>query len=311
MEKPILVVAIGGNALLQRGELMSCDNQRKSIEVTAKSLAKLYERYRLVIVHGNGPQVGLLALQNLSYRDCPPYPLDILGAETQGMVGCLMQQGIKKELPFANITTLITQVMIDANDPAIDNPSKFIGPVYDKETALKMAEQYDWTIKPDGDYWRRVVPSPAPSSIMETDAIKSLLDKDHIVICGGGGGAPIVANGADIKGFEAVIDKDATAALLAKEIGASELLILTDGSHVYLDWGKPSARPISDVSVSEMGTYSFAAGSMGPKVDACCEFAKTDGGVGNIGDLYQAIDVMERRTGTHIHPDTFGDCSPN
>lgn len=302
MEKPILVVAVGGNALLQRGELMSCENQKKSIESTAQSLAKLHEKYRLVIVHGNGPQVGLLALQNLSYKDCPPYPLDVLGAETQGMVGYLMQQGIKKELPNKAVTTLVTQVMVDASDPAIADPSKFIGPIYDKETAHKLAEQYNWTVKADGDYWRRVVPSPAPAKIMESDAIKTLLEKDHIVICGGGGGAPIIKNGPDIEGFEAVIDKDATAALLAKEIGAAELLILTDGSHVCVNWGLPTERKLTDVTVNEMKGYEFAAGSMGPKVDACCDFAEQTGGTGNIGDLYQAIDVMNRTTGTRIYP---------
>ncbi len=302
MEKPILVVAVGGNALLQRGELMSCDNQKKSIESTARSLAKLHEKYRLVIVHGNGPQVGLLALQNLSYRDCPPYPLDVLGAETQGMVGYLMQQAIKKELPNKDVTTLVTQVMVDANDPAIADPSKFIGPIYDKETAQKLAKEHNWTIKPDGDYWRRVVPSPAPAKIIESHAIKCLLDNDHIVVCGGGGGAPVVKNGPDIEGFEAVIDKDATASLLAKEIGAAELLILTDGSHVCVDWGTPNEKPLTDVTVDEMRNYSFAAGSMGPKVNACCEFAEQTGGTGNIGDLYQAIDVMNRKTGTRIYP---------
>lgn len=301
MDKPILVVAVGGNALLQRGELMSCDNQRKSIAATAQSLAKLHEKYRLVIVHGNGPQVGLLALQNLAYRDCPPYPMDVLGAETQGMIGYLMQQGIKKELPHTEITALVTQVMVDANDPSIADPSKFIGPVYDRETAEKLAAEHGWTIKADGDYWRRVVPSPAPMKVMETNAIKCLLDRDHIVICGGGGGAPVVKNGPDIEGFEAVIDKDATAAMLAKEIGAAELLILTDGTHVCVDWGKPNERPLTDVTVAEMRGYSFAAGSMGPKVDACCAFAESTGGVGNIGDLYHALDVMNRTTGTRIY----------
>lgn len=300
MIKPVLVVAIGGNALLQRGEIMSCDNQRKSIEATAKSLAKLHEKYRLVIVHGNGPQVGLLALQNLAYRDCPPYPMDVLGAETQGMIGYLMQQGIKKELPHAEVTTLVTQVMVDSNDPSIADPSKFIGPVYDKETAEKLAAENGWTIKPDGEYWRRVVPSPAPIKALESDAIKCLLARDHIVICGGGGGAPVVSNGATIQGFEAVIDKDATAAMIAKEIGAQELLILTDGLHVCLNWGTPNQRALTDVTVEEMRGYEFAAGSMGPKVDACCDFAESTGGVGNIGDLYHALDVMNRVSGTHI-----------
>ena len=302
MEKPILVVAIGGNALLQRGELMSCENQKKSIDTTAHSLAKLHEKYRLVIVHGNGPQVGLLALQNLSYRDCPPYPLDVLGAETQGMVGYLLQQSIKNALPGKKVTTLVTQVMVDSKDPAIADPSKFIGPVYDKKTAHKLAEQHGWTVKPDGDYWRRVVPSPAPSRIMESEAIKDLLKQDHIVICGGGGGAPVVKKDNSIEGFEAVIDKDATAALLAKEINAAELLILTDGKHVYQDWGKPSERPLTDTTVREISEFTFAAGSMGPKVDACCNFAEQTGGIGNIGDLHEAIDVMNRVSGTRIHP---------
>ncbi|MBO9482890.1 carbamate kinase [Salinisphaera sp. G21_0] len=301
MDKPILVVAIGGNALLQRGELMSCENQRKSVAATAQSLAKLSENYRLVIVHGNGPQVGLLALQNLSYRDCPPYPMDVLGAETQGMIGYLLEQGIRKELPQAEVTTLVTQVLVDANDPSIADPSKFIGPVYDRETAEKLAAEHGWTIKPDGAYWRRVVPSPAPVKVMETDAIKCLLDRNHIVICGGGGGVPVVKNGPDIEGFEAVIDKDATASMLAQEIGAAELLILTDGAHVCVDWGKPSERPLTDVTVAEMRGYAFAAGSMGPKVDACCAFAEKTGGIGNIGDLYHALDVMNRTTGTRIH----------
>ena len=302
MEKPILVVAIGGNALLQRGELMSCENQKKSVETTAHSLAKLHEKYRLVIVHGNGPQVGLLALQNLSYRDCPPYPLDVLGAETQGMIGYLLQQGIKNKLPGQNVTTLVTQVMVDSNDPAIADPSKFIGPIYDKKTAHQLAEQYGWSIKPDGDYWRRVVPSPMPTRIMESDAIKALLEQDHIVICGGGGGAPVVKTDSKVEGFEAVIDKDATAALLAKGIGAAELLILTDGKFVYQDWGKPNACPLKDVTVNEISKLAFAAGSMGPKVDACCDFAEQTGGIGNIGDLHEAVEIMNRESGTRIHP---------
>jgi len=299
MNKPILVVAVGGNALLQRGEVMSCDNQKKSIAATSDALAKLHEKYRLVIVHGNGPQVGLLALQNLAYKDCPAYPFDVLGSETQGMVGYLMQQSLKNRLPKKNITTVLTQVAVDENDPAIADPSKFIGPVYDKETAVSLAEENNWVIKPDGDKWRRVVPSPAPKRIVESDAIKCLLEQDHIVICGGGGGAPVIDNNNELAGFEAVIDKDMTASLIAKEIGASDLLILTDGSHACVDWGLPTERKLEAVTIKEIRQYPFAAGSMGPKVDACCNFAET-GGTGHIGDLYQAIDVMSGTTGTHI-----------
>ncbi|MGI9277410.1 MAG: carbamate kinase [Endozoicomonas sp.] len=232
---------------------------------------------------------------------CRQYLVMQMLAETQGMIGYLLQQGIKKELPAEEVTTLVSQVMVDANDPAIANPSKFIGPVYDKETAHQLAEKYNWTIKPDGDYWRRVVPSPAPVKIMESHAIKYLLEQDHVVICGGGGGAPVVRNGDELEGFEAVIDKDMTASLLAKEIGAAELLILTDGSHVCVDWGQPTERPLTHVTVDEMRNYSFAAGSMGPKVDPSCIFAGETGGVANIGDLHQAVAVMNRDTGTHIY----------
>ncbi|GLO59520.1 carbamate kinase [Vibrio sp. MACH09] len=299
MDKPILVVAVGGNALLQRGEIMSCDNQKKSISATSEALAKLHEKYRLVVVHGNGPQVGLLALQNLAYKDCPPYPFDVLGSETQGMIGYLMQQNLKNVLPKKNITTVLTQVAVDENDPAIADPSKFIGPVYSKEDAMALAEENNWVIKPDGDMWRRVVPSPAPKTIIEAEAIKCLLAQDHIVICGGGGGAPVIQNGEHLTGFEAVIDKDMTASLIAQEIGASDLLILTDGSHACVDWGLPTERKLEAVTIEEISQYSFAAGSMKPKVEACCHFAQT-GGTGHIGDLYQAVDVMDKATGTHI-----------
>jgi carbamate kinase len=301
MKKPILVVAVGGNALLQRGQVMSCDNQRKSVETTAIALAKLHEQYSLVVVHGNGPQVGLLALQNLAYPDCPPYPLDVLGAETQGMIGYLMQQSLRNNLPYANVTTVLTQTIVNADDPAISDPNKFIGPVYDKETAIALAEQHNWVIKPDGNKWRRVVPSPSPQGIVEAPAIKCLLEQDHIVICGGGGGAPVLQSGARLIGFEAVVDKDMIAALIAREIGAAELLILTDGSHACVDWGKPTERRLDAVTVTEISQYQFAKGSMQPKIDACCNFAKA-GGTAHIGDLYQALDVMSQATGTHIYP---------
>ncbi len=300
MSKPIIVIAVGGNALLQRGEVMSCDNQKKSIEITAESIAKLHQDYRVVIVHGNGPQVGLLALQNLAYKDCPPYPFDVLGAETQGMIGYLMQQSIKNKLPNANIATLLTQVAVNADDPAVQDPNKFIGPVYDKEEAEKLAAENNWSIKPDGDKWRRVVPSPLPHKIIEADTIKNLLDNDHIVICGGGGGAPVIEENGQLKGFEAVIDKDMTAELVAESIGADHLVILTDGTHACVNWNTPDEIKLTDVTVEEMEDYEFAAGSMGPKVDACCKFAKNTGNVGHIGDLHLALDIMEGKSGTHI-----------
>ncbi|MGF1874499.1 carbamate kinase [Photobacterium frigidiphilum] len=298
--KPIIVVAVGGNALLQRGELMSYDNQFNNIAVATQALAKLSEKYQVVIVHGNGPQVGLLALQNLAYSDAPPYPLDVLGAETQGMIGYMMAQGLKRSAPNGNFSTLLTQVIVDENDPAFAEPNKFIGPVYDQQTAEDKAQQFGWTIKPDGQYWRRVVPSPKPQHILELDCIRTLLAADHTVICCGGGGCPVIetANGYD--GIEAVIDKDLSAAMLAKELGAQHFLILTDGDNVCVDWGTPTEKPLHHVTVKELNQYTFAAGSMAPKVDACCEFALETLGTGHIGSLHKAYEIMMEQSGTHI-----------
>ncbi|MEZ8296580.1 carbamate kinase [Vibrio splendidus] len=292
MSKPIIVVAVGGNALLQRGEVMSCENQKKSIAKTASSLAELSKDYRLVVVHGNGPQVGLLSLQNNAYKDCPPYPFDVLGAETQGMIGYLIQQGLNAAIKDRFTTTILTRIVIDENDPAIADPAKFIGPIYTEEQAKQLAEANQWVVKPDGVHWRRVVPSPSPKEVLEIKAIKDLLEKEHLIICGGGGGAPVVEKDGAYVGFEAVIDKDMTAALIAEEIGAEHLLILTDGSHVCLDWGTPKEEKLENVSVEQMKKYTFPAGSMGPKVDACCQFVEKTKQHGYIGDLSSQGDRM-------------------
>ncbi|MDN3628932.1 carbamate kinase [Vibrio lentus] len=301
MSKPIIVVAVGGNALLQRGEVMSCENQKKSIAQTASSLAELSKDYRLVVVHGNGPQVGLLSLQNNAYKDCPPYPFDVLGAETQGMIGYLIQQGLNAAIQDRFTTTILTRIVIDENDPAIADPTKFIGPVYTEEQAKQLAETNQWIVKPDGAHWRRVVPSPSPKEVLEIKAIKDLLENEHLIICGGGGGAPVVEKDGAYVGFEAVIDKDMTAALIAEEIGAEHLLILTDGSHVCLDWGTPKEEKLENVSVAQMKKYTFPAGSMGPKVDACCLFVEKTKQHGHIGDLSSALEIIEGKTGTHIN----------
>lgn len=300
MLKPIIVVAVGGNALLQRGEVMSCENQQKSIDQTAGSLAELSKDYRLVVVHGNGPQVGLLSLQNDAYKGCPSYPFDVLGAETQGMIGYLIQQGLNAAIKDRYTTTILTRIVVDENDPAILDPTKFIGPVYTEDQARELAEHNNWIVKPDGVHWRRVVPSPSPKEVLEIKAIKDLLEKEHLIICGGGGGAPVVEKGDAYVGFEAVIDKDMTAALIAEEIGAEHLLILTDGTHVCLDWGTPKEEKLENVSVKEMRGYNFPAGSMGPKVDACCQFVEKTGQNGHIGDLSCALEIIEGRSGTHI-----------
>ncbi|MFZ3511559.1 carbamate kinase [Vibrio harveyi] len=302
MSKPIIVVAVGGNALLQRGEVMSCENQQKSIAQTATSLAELSKNYRLVIVHGNGPQVGLLSLQNNAYKDCPPYPFDVLGAETQGMIGYLIQQGLNAAIEDRYTTTILTRIVVDENDPAVADPSKFIGPVYTEEQAKQLAEANHWVVKPDGSHWRRVVPSPKPQEILEIKAIKDLLEKEHLIICGGGGGAPVIEKDGAYVGFEAVIDKDMTAALIAEQIGAEHLLILTDGSHVCLNWGTPQEQKLENVTIEQMKQYSFPAGSMGPKVDACCQFVEKTGQSGHIGDLSFALEIIEGKSGTHIQP---------
>ena len=300
MSKPIIVVAVGGNALLQRGEVMSCENQQKSIAQTASSLAELSKNYRLVIVHGNGPQVGLLSLQNNAYKDCPPYPFDVLGAETQGMIGYLIQQGLNAAIEDRYTTTILTRIVVDENDPAVADPSKFIGPVYTEEQAKQLAEANHWVVKPDGSHWRRVVPSPKPQEILEIKAIKDLLEKEHLIICGGGGGAPVIEKDGAYVGFEAVIDKDMTAALIAEQIGAEHLLILTDGTHVCLDWGTPQEQKLENVTIEQMKQYSFPAGSMEPKVDACCQFVEKTGQSGHIGDLSFALEIIEGKSGTHI-----------
>ncbi|MEH0710977.1 carbamate kinase [Vibrio owensii] len=300
MSKPIIVVAVGGNALLQRGEVMSCENQQKSIAQTASSLAELSKNYRLVIVHGNGPQVGLLSLQNNAYKDCPPYPFDVLGAETQGMIGYLIQQGLNAAIEDRYTTTILTRIVVDENDPAVTDPSKFIGPVYTEEQAKQLAEENHWVVKPDGAHWRRVVPSPKPQEILEIKAIKDLLEKEHLIICGGGGGAPVIEKDGAYVGFEAVIDKDMTAALIAEQIGAEHLLILTDGTHVCLNWGTPQEQKLENVTIEQMKQYSFPAGSMGPKVDACCQFVEKTGQSGHIGDLSFALEIIEGKSGTHI-----------
>ncbi|AJR05282.1 carbamate kinase [Photobacterium gaetbulicola] len=300
-DKPIIVVAVGGNALLQRGEQMSYENQANNIDIASAALAKLSEDYKVVIVHGNGPQVGLLALQNLAYTDAPPYPLDVLGAETQGMIGYMMMQGLRKYMPSRKVSTIVTQISVDKNDPAFRDPNKFIGPVYDKETALAKSTQYGWQIKPDGEYWRRVVASPFPKGIVEIDSIRTLLNAGHTVICCGGGGCPVIDNEGEINGVEAVIDKDFSAATLAKQLSAEHFLILTDGEYVCVDWGKPTEQPLYDVSVDQIQQYTFAAGSMAPKVAACCDFASHTSGIGHIGSLHKASEIMASRSGTHIH----------
>ncbi|EOT7377579.1 carbamate kinase [Enterobacter cloacae] len=298
--KPTLVVALGGNALLKRGEPLEAEIQRKNIDLAARTIAGLTEQWRVVLVHGNGPQVGLLALQNSAYDKVAPYPLDVLGAESQGMIGYMLQQALKNSLPQREVSVLLTQVEVDADDPAFSNPTKYIGPVYSEAQAKTLQAEKGWVFKADGSYFRRVVPSPQPKRIVESDAIAALIQRDHLVICNGGGGVPVVENANGYHGIEAVIDKDLSAALLARQIEADALLILTDADAVYLDWGKPTQRPLAQVTPELLKGMAFDAGSMGPKVAACREFVEACNGIAGIGALADGAEILAGEKGTLI-----------
>ncbi|CAM2882501.1 carbamate kinase [Vibrio ordalii] len=303
MSKQTVVVALGGNALLRRGQPLEADVQRRNIEIAVKTISEIAKHYNVVLVHGNGPQVGLLALQGLEYKKVAPYPLDVLGSETQGMIGYMLMQEFKNMLPERNISCMLTQMMVDPKDPAFANPTKPIGPVYQEAEARELAEKYHWTVKPDGQYFRRVVPSPQPIGIVEHDAISQLISAGHLVICTGGGGIPVKRENGKLVGVEAVIDKDMSAAFLAKQLNADALLILTDADAVYLDWGKPTQHALRSTTPSELANYQFDAGSMGPKIEASCEFIQQGGKVVGIGALEDGLSILEGTAGTNITRD--------
>ncbi|MGU9854733.1 carbamate kinase [Pseudomonas sp. KBW05] len=297
-----IVVALGGNALLRRGEPMTADNQRANIRIATEQIAKIHPGNELVIAHGNGPQVGLLSLQAAAYTQVSPYPLDVLGAETEGMIGYIIEQELGNlldfEVPFA---TLLTQVEVDANDPAFKNPTKPIGPVYSKAEAEKLAAEKGWAIAPDGDKYRRVVASPRPKRIFEIRPIKWLLEKSSIVICAGGGGIPTMyGEDGKLKGIEAVIDKDLCSSLLASQLEADLLVIATDVNAAFIDYGKPTQKAIGQAHPDEIEKLGFAAGSMGPKVQAACEFARKTGKTAVIGSLSDIEAIVQGSAGTRI-----------
>jgi carbamate kinase len=299
-----VVVALGGNALLKRGEPMTADVQRENVKVAARALAPVALEHELVLSHGNGPQVGLLALQADAYKEVEAYPLDVLGAQTQGMIGYMIEQELGNLLPFEKpFATLLTMVEVDPNDPAFQNPTKFVGPVYEKEVAEKLAAEKGWAIKQDGDMWRRVVPSPLPKRIFEHQPIHWLLAHGAIVICAGGGGIPTMYDPDKVRtlvGVEAVIDKDWCTALLAREVDADLYLMATDVDGVYLDWGTPNSRKIGRISFEELESYEFAAGSMGPKVSAACAFARATGNRAAIGALADIEAIVAGEAGTNV-----------
>lgn len=297
-----IVVAFGGNALLRRGEALTAENQRRNAQAAVAALVPLTAAHTLVITHGNGPQVGLLALQAAAYAPEEPYPLDLLDAESEGMIGYLIAQELANALPRdQRCATLLTRIEIDADDPAFECPSKPIGPLYTEAEARRLADQRGWRIAHDGSGWRRVVASPKPKRIVEIDAIKLLVDAGVIVICAGGGGIPIVSQrDARVTGAEAVIDKDFTSALLARELQADALLMLTDVDGVYRNWSEPNAELIRRGTPRTLEAMTFAAGTMAPKVAAACEFVKLTSGVAGIGALRDAASILNGQAGTLI-----------
>ena len=302
-----IVVALGGNALLQRGQPADAAVQRHNVATAVESLAELAAEHEVVVTHGNGPQVGLLALQGEAYPKVEPYPLDVLGAESEGMIGYLLEQELVNVLGGRPVATLLTQVIVDADDPAFAQPTKFIGPVYDLENAELLGAERGWRVAPDGPYWRRVVASPAPRSIVEIPTIRLLVEAGVLVVCVGGGGIPVVVDrDGRLHGVEAVIDKDRAASLLARGLDADALLLLTDVAAVERDYGTARARPITQATADELLALDLPAGSMGPKVEAAAWFAQETGNRAAIGSLAEAAAVLAGRSGTTVVPTPAG-----
>lgn len=301
-----VVVALGGNALLRRGEPLTAAVQRTNVRVAALALADLAHDHEIIVAHGNGPQVGLLALQGAAFDHEKPWPLDVLGAETDGMIGYLIEQELMNALPEgAHCATLLSRVEVNPKDPAFESPSKPIGPVYTDTEAEQATSDHGWQmVREATGGMRRVVPSPMPLRIIGLDAIKALLAAEHTVICAGGGGIPVIRNAdGDMEGVEAVIDKDRTSALLALGLDADALLLLTDVEAVYRDFGTSDQRIIGATTPTAIAKLDLPPGSMGPKVAAAVAFATASGKLAGIGQLTDARAIIEGRAGTRILPD--------
>jgi len=299
-----IVVALGGNALLKRGERPDAANQMANVTMAVEALAPLAREHELVVTHGNGPQIGVLAVESASdLRLSAPYPLDVLGAQTQGMIGYWLLQAFQNALPGRQVASMLNQTLVLAHDPALENPTKFVGEVYDEEEAKRLAGERGWTVRPDGDGWRRVVGSPKPQRVVETRMIRLLLRSGAVVVCAGGGGVPVVRNErGKLRGLEAVIDKDLTAAVLAEALDADVLMVLTDVPNVVRNYGTPQAEPIARITPGALRREIFPAGSMGPKVDAVCRFVELTGDMAAIGRLQDAEAIMAGDAGTIITP---------
>jgi carbamate kinase len=299
-----VVIALGGNALINRGQRMTAAVQRENVRMAAAGLARIAADHELVISHGNGPQVGLLALQTAADKEIDPYPFDILGAETQGMIGYLIEQELGNRLPAETpLATILTMIEVDPADPAFGDPTKFVGAIYTEAEAKSLAKENAWVVKPDGDHWRRVVPSPRPRRIFEIRPMRWLLDHGAVVICAGGGGIPTMFQpGPDrvLVGVEAVIDKDLASSLLSRELDADLFIMATDVDGVYQDWGTPEQQRLDRVTPAELRAMKFPAGSMGPKVDAATEFVTATGRRAAIGSLGDIDGLVAGTAGTNV-----------
>ncbi len=298
------MVALGGNALLKRGQKPDNDVQEQNVAVAVEALAPLAAEHELVITHGNGPQVGVLALQSASDPHLTtPYPFDVLGAQTQGMIGYWLLQAMQNALPGRQVAAIINQTLVEAHDPAFAEPTKFVGEVYSEQEASELAESRGWTVKPDGDKWRRVVGSPKPQRVVETRLIRLLLESGAVVVCAGGGGVPVIRNEQGrLEGVEAVVDKDLTTSVLAEALEADVFLVLTDVAHVERGYGTPEAEPILRATPAALQREDFPAGSMGPKVDAVCRFVEVTGDMAAIGRLEDAVEILRGDAGTIVTP---------
>jgi carbamate kinase len=303
-----LLVALGGNALLRRGEKPTAENQRANVQRAAVALAPLAMAHELIVTHGNGPQIGLLSLQDLAYTDDGVYPLDVLNAQTDGMIGYMVEQELGNLLPFEKpLATVLSMVEVDPNDPAFQKATKPIGAVYAREEAERLAKENGWSIAQDGDGWRRVVPSPRPRRIFQTRPVRWLLEKGCVVICTGGGGIPTMYGPeGKLRGVEAVVDKDRASALMARELSCDYFVMATDADAVYLDWGKPTQRPIRRAHPKALDPSSFPVGSMGPKVESAIEFVERTGKVAAIGALSDVERLVRGEAGTIVTTDAQG-----
>jgi carbamate kinase len=299
-----IVAALGGNALLRRGEKPDAYVQAANVQRAVAALAPLAHDHELVLTHGNGPQVGVLALQSASDPQLTtPYPFDVLGAQTQGMIGYWLLQALQNCLPGRQVASIINQTLVAASDPALLDPTKPIGEVYDESTAQRLAAERGWVVKPDGEHWRRVVGSPKPQRVVETRLIRLLLGSGAVVVCAGGGGVPVIRNEqGHLSGVEAVVDKDLTTSVLAEALDADALLILTDVPHVLRGYGTRDAEPVLRATPAALQREDFASGSMGPKVDAACRFVEVTGDMAAIGRLEDAQEILAGRAGTMITP---------